>query len=438
MLKKIKITLLLLCVMQCTFAQEPFSLQQCIDYAIAHNLEIMDSKITNGLRKVDLKIAQNEKLPDLNAYANLYSNFGQGQDVFGTTRRNDNLNGDLGLSANVLLYNHHKLRNEVKKADLFIGVSEAELAVIKRKITIKVMEGYLAIQLNREIARSVDSAVFYGTKQYEKALKTTQAGTTALTVQYEAQANLAREKQKGQKATQEVERAKLNLAQLIQIPDYRTFDVLALDADDQSIAVGYRVDEAIALSLENHPDLKRLKLLQKSNALDRKIIQSDLYPLIKGSAVLGSRYFNSLVTGNEAHFLPQVQDNFSQQVALTISIPIFNKGRVKNAVAKNDLALQQQDVQLQQQFTVISQELEKMYFDYRAFTDQLLASQEMVHSTKMALGFTTKSFDAGMSSIYDLNVSRNNYLNAESEMIQAKYNCLFVSKMIKYYVDEKF
>lgn len=438
MLKIIKITLLQLCFMQCVFAQKTFSLQQCIDYAIAHNLEIRDRKINNGLRKVELRIAKNEKLPDLNGYANLYTSFGQGQDVFGTTRRNDNLNGDLGLSANIILYNHHKLRNEVKKADLFVDVSEAELAAIKRKITIKVMEGYLAIQLNREIARSVDSAVFNGNKQYAKALKTTQAGMTALTVQYEAQANLARERQKAQKATQEVERAKLNLAQLIQIQDYKTFNVLSLDDDVQSLSVAYHVDEAIALSLENHPDVKRLNLLKMSNGLDRKIIQSDLYPVIKGSAVLGSRYFNSLVTGMEAPFLPQVQDNFSQQVALTISIPIFNKGRVKQAMAKNVLALQQQDVLLQQQYTVISQELEKMYFDYRAFRDQLMASREMVNSTKMALGFTTKSFDAGMSSIYDLNVSRNNYLHAESEMIQAKYNCLFVSKMIKFYVDGRF
>ncbi|MEJ2882706.1 TolC family protein [Pedobacter sp. GR22-6] len=416
-------------------AQEKWSLSRCIEYAYENNLEVMSSKVNNGVKVVELKMARNERLPDLNSYMNMYSKFGQAQDVFGTTRRNDNLNAEAGFSSDVLIYNHSKLQNEVKRADLLVEVSEEELASIKRNIAMKVIEGYLSIQLNKEIARAVDSSAFYANLQYEKAVKTTQAGTTALTVQYEAQANLAREKQKLQKAKQDIERARISLAQLLQIENSRAFDVA--EESSELSALSQTLTEAVDKTTATHPEMKRLSLLRQAAELDHKIIRAGLYPTVKGSALVGSLYFNSLVSSGDMLFFDQMKNNFAQQVAVTVSIPIFNKGRVKNQIAKNNLALKQNAIDVLQRQATIKQEIEKMYFDYQAYMDQFNAAQDVLNSARTALSFTSKSFDAGKSSIYDLNVSRSNYLTAESEMLQAKYNGLFVSKMIRFYIEQR-
>jgi len=418
-------------------AQERWTLAKCIQFAQENNLEIVNSKINNGVKLIDLRIAKNEKLPEVRGFSNLLSKFGQGQDVFGNTRRNDNLNGDIGIDANITIYNHGKLNNEIKRSRLLLSVSEEEIAVFRRNIAIKVIEYYLAIQLNKEIARAVDSAVYYADMQYDKAIKTTQAGTTALTVQYEAKANLAREKQKMKKAQQDVERAKLNMVQLIQLADYSDFDIAAdQEKYEPSSQLLYSLEEAISRSTSNHPELKRLDMLRQATEMESKIVKADLYPVIKGSALVGSLYFNSLVSGADKRFFVQMKDNFAQQIALSLSVPIFSKGRVKNTISKNRLYIQQNDIETKQKYISIKQSIEKLYFDYWAYLDQYEAAQEMFESAKMALSFTGKSYDAGKSSIYDLNSSRGNSLNAESEMLQAKYNCLFVSKMIKFYVEE--
>lgn len=418
-------------------AQEKWTLARCIQYAQENNLEILNSRINNGVKQIDLRIAKNEKLPEVKGFSNLLSKFGQGQDVFGNTRRNDNLNGDLGIDANITIYNHNKLDNEIKRSNLLLSVSEEEIAVFKRNIAIKVIEYYLAIQLNKEIARAVDSAVYYAALQYDKAIKTTEAGTTALTVQYEAKANLAKEKQKLKKAEQDQERAKLNMVQLIQLTDYTDFDI-AIDQEkyEPSSQLLYSLEEAVSRSSLIHPELKRLHMLRQVTEVESKIVKADLYPVIRGSALVGSLYFNSLVTGSDKRFFGQMKDNFSQQIAFTLSVPIFSKGRVKNTISKNKLYIQQNDIETKQKYLTIKQNIEKLYFDYWAYLDQYEAAQEMSESAKMALSFTSKSYDAGKSSIYDLNSSRGNSLNAESEMLQAKYNCLFVSKMIKFYVEE--
>lgn len=418
-------------------AQEKWTLSRCIAFAYENNLEILNSRVNNGVKRLDLRIANNEKLPEVRGFSNLFSKFGQGQDVFGSTRRNDNLNGEVGIDANIILYNHGKLDHEVKKTALLVEVSEEEIAVLKRNIAIKVIEYYLAIQLSKEIARSVDSAVFYADLQYDKAIKTTAAGTTALTVQYEAQANLARERQRSKQAKMDVERARLNMAQLIQLPDHRAFDIVDEQSDyEPTRNLAFSLEEAVDQVTSSHPELKKMNLLRQAAETENKIIKADLYPVIKGSAWIGSLYFNSLVTGEDRRFFPQIKDNFAQQIALSLSIPIFSKGRIKSAIAKNKLYIQQNDIQTKQQYTAIRQEIEKFYFDYWAYLDQYEAARDVLASTKLALGFTNKSYDAGKSSIYDLNSSRNNMLKAESEMLQAKYNCLFVSKMIRFFIEE--
>ncbi len=419
-----------------TQAQEKWDLQKCIAFAQENNLEIQNSKVNNDVKHVELRIAKNERLLEVKGFTNLFSKFGQGQDVFGNTRRNDNLNSEVGIDANVTIYNHGKLTNQIKKSTLLVSVSEEEIAMFKRNIAIKAIEYYLAIQLSKEIARSIDSAVFYANLQYEKAVKTTEAGTTALTVQYEAQASLARERQKLKQAKLDVDRAKLAMVQLMQLDDYSSFDIVEEKDGASAVHLTYTLPEAIEQAASNHPELKKLSLLRSAAEVEHDIIKSDLYPVVRGSALLGSLYFNSLVVAGDKGFFPQMRDNFSQQVAISLSIPIFSKGRVKNAIAKNNLYLQQNDIQTKQQYLAIKQDIEKFYFDYWGYRDQHEATQDMLESARIALTFTSKSYDAGKSSIYDLNSSRSNMLKAESEMLQAKYNCLFVSKMIKFFIEE--
>lgn len=417
--------------------QEKWDLQRCISFAQENNLDIQNSRIENGVKLVELRVAKNDRLPEVKGFTNLFSKFGQGQDVFGNTRRNDNLNGEIGIDASITLYNHGKLNNQIQKSTLLVGISEEDIAVLKRNIAIKVIEYYLAIQLSKEIARSVDSAVFYASLQYDKAVKTTAAGTTALTVQYEAQANLAREQQKLKQAKMDVERAKLNMVQLIQLSDYTDFDIMDERQDYvPSSHLAFSLPEAVDQATSIHPELKKLRLLRGAAELENDIIKADLFPIVRGSALIGSLYFNSLVTAGDKRFFPQMRDNFAQQVAISVSIPVFSKGRVKNAIAKNKLYLKQNEIQEQQQYIAIKQDIEKFYFDYRAYLDQYEAAQGVLESAKIALDFTNKSYDAGKNSIYDLNSSRANMLKAESEMLQAKYNCLFVSKMIKFFIEE--
>lgn len=415
------------------FGQDKLSLERCLHVAYENNLEIKEKRISNKKNVIDLKIARSEFLPDLNGYGTIYSKFGQGQDVFGTTRRNDNLNSDVGLSANMLISNR-RLKREVQKAEIMMEVGEQDLKQIMRNIARKVIEAFLLVQLNKEQLRTVDSSVHYAYLQYDKAVKTTKVGTTALSVEYEAKANLDSEKQRRMAVAQDLMRARISLFQILRLTDYENLDIV----DPVETVIGEfdsDKNKTVADVLSISPELKRLDHIRSSLLINESIIKTSLYPTVKASAALGALYFNNFADKDVDPMFRQFKDNFSQQIGLSVSIPIFNKGMAKREMAKNRIEIAQTDVLHEEAEYAIVQDLNKLFYDLEAYYNQYITCLEVTKSVEIALGFTRKSFDAGKSTIYDLNNSNKNYITAQSEAIKAKYNYLYTYRIINLYLE---
>ncbi|WP_212898590.1 TolC family protein, partial [Capnocytophaga cynodegmi] len=132
----------------------------------------------------------------------------------------------------------------------------------------------------------------------------------------------------------------------------------------------------------------------------------------------------------------QYRTNFYQQVGVSINIPIFNKGnsrmqviqsKINEEIAKNDLEIKKQE---------LLQSIQKIYFDIDAHYQSYISAQETEKSTKLALDFAEKSYEAGINSIYDLNNARNSYTKAQSSVIQSKYNYIFSRKILEVYMKQ--
>jgi Outer membrane protein len=133
---------------------------------------------------------------------------------------------------------------------------------------------------------------------------------------------------------------------------------------------------------------------------------------------------------NDRNLFQQYADNFGQQIGVSAIIPIFNKGitklqvqqsKINEEIAKNNLALQKQEV---------LQNVQKAQFDAESNYEVFLAAQQAAESSKLALDFAEKSYVAGRSTIYDVNIARNNFANAQGSVAQAKYNYLFSLKLL--------
>ncbi|MBF6610972.1 MAG: TolC family protein [Chryseobacterium sp.] len=425
-------------------AQKKWTLQEAVDYAVSHNLQVISSDYNRKLQESSLQIAKREYLPSVAGNIGNTVSFGEGRDIFGTTQRNDNFSNTTSLSADVLLFNNGRLEKNVRKTAFDLEASEYDLLRVKDDISLQVAQQYLQILLNREIVKISASALANAQRQYDRARITTEGGATPQTVLAEAEAGLAREKQNFKNAEINTERSLFTLAQLLRIEDYRNFDVENVVLPEAPQPPLHSTENIIETAYQNQPQIKAAETRIKAAEAQTEVVETAFWPTVTAGAGLGTSYFNSLVTditgrdlsGNvikEAGFFQQYKNNFGQQISLSAHIPIFNKGitrlqvqqsKINEDIARNNLEAQKQEV---------LQNVQRAQFDAQSNYETYMAALEAAESSRLALDFTEKSFAAGKSTIYDVNVARNNYANAQGSIAQAKYNYLFSIKLLNFY-----
>ncbi len=417
-------------------AQQTWTLQDCIDYAVEHNLPIKQQEIKVAIKMLDQEMALRERLPNVNGYANGYTTFGSSQDVFGTIRRNDNLNSNMGINAELTLYQYNYFRNQAKKAASEAEQERIEKEILKRNLTVQLMEAYLQTLLAQALVVSQDSAMQFSKQLLDKAEKSTAAGATAMSVVAEAKANLARERQQYQQYHRDRQQSLLKLAQLMNYPDYSSLRLAA------PITVNDPLHDSTFSEISNlreeaylhNPVFAKLQSEKDGLDLEFKLIKAALFPTVKGSAGLGSTYFNAFKSENTRPFFVQSKDNFAQQLAVTVSVPIFNKGKIKRQLKQ--IEFNKQNIQLSADNERLAQQqiLDKLLLELDENRKQYDIATEASRATAQSLDYTLRSFEAGKASIYDINTSKSNLIKAETEVIRSKYNVFFNQLMLRYQI----
>lgn len=423
-------------------AQKKWSLRACVDYATEHNLQVIQNEYSKQVQDLNLKIAKKNYLPSVSA--NVGNTVSFGQTSFGTgSLRNDRFSNSTNLGADILIFNYGRLEKTVRKTEFDVEASQYDIETIKNDISLQIAQQYLTTLLNKEIVKISQAAVENAQKQYDRSKITTEVGTTAQTVLAEAEAGLAREKQNLKTAEINVGRSLFALAQLLQLQEYKDFEIEDVDIPDQLAPQLKEVDEVLATAYENQPQIKAAESRIKSAVAQTEINKTSFWPTLTASVGIGSFYNNLLNTNNtsgsslfyirEQGLFSQYKDNFGQQAAVSLNIPIFNKGITKLQVEQSKVNENIAKVTLLQQKQVIRENVQKAQFDVDANYEIYLSAVQAEKSTKLALDFADKSYAAGRSTIYDVNIARNNYANAQGSVAQAKYNYVFSLKLLNFY-----
>lgn len=439
------LTASVICLSATAFGQKFWTLEECVDYAVKNNLQVLQNKNNKKVQEANLAIVRKDFLPNISGTISNTASFGQGQDVFGNSQRNDNFNNSANVGASILVYNNGRLEKNVRKVQFDVEASQYDIQTIQNNLSLQVAQQYLNILLNKEIVKISESALQNAQKLRDRAKITTEVGTTAQTVLAEADAALAREKQNLKIAEVNRDRSRFALSQLLMLADYKDFDVVDVPILFDPALSTMEVNEVLAKAYETQPEVKAAESRIKSSEAQTEVVKTAFWPTITANAGLGSFYFNSLSTNiigvsqdtglpiKERDFFKQYKDNFGQQLGLSANIPIFNKGITKLQVEQSKINQDIAKINLEQQKLEVKQNVQKAAFDADANYQTYITSVEAEKSSGLALDFAEKSYEAGRTSIYDLNVARNNYANAQGNVAQSKFNYLFSQKLLDFY-----
>jgi len=432
-MKKI-LTVFILFVSIFGLCQKKWSLEDCIEYAKKNNLQIAQNTISKKIQDKNLEIAKREYLPVISGNFNNSINFGQAQ-YLGTNVRNDNFKNTINVGASVLLYNNRGLEKSVRKAEFEVEASQYDIISTQNNISVLIIQQYLTIILNKEKIKIFQSSFENAQKIYDRSKITTNAGTTSKTIEYESAAALSREKQNLKTAEIETEKSLFLLSQLLQMSNYKELDIEAINLSDN--LENNIIEKDIWNITSAQPELKAAKSRINSAKLSTSILKTNYYPSITIQLGMNSFYNNLLNTKDKSSFLKQYSNNFVQEIGVSANIPIFNKGITKLQIEQSEINENLAKNNLDQQRQNVEQKIQKILFDMKSNFEIYSTAKENEKSAYLALDFAEKSFKAGLTSIYDVNVARNNYINAQSSLLQSKYSFIFSKKLLEFYENER-
>jgi outer membrane protein len=446
--------------------QDNWTLQDCVAFALEHNLNIIDSDLNIDAIDVDLKQAKHAMLPNLSASVNSGWNFGRTIDpTTNTFNTRTFFNNGYSLSSNVTLFDGGRVRNSIKQSQANKNIAGYNLEQIKRDITLGVATEYLNTLFAIENLKIAENQLNNTENQLEQLNKSINAGVRPKNDALNVQAQEASDQQNLVNAQNAYDQAALNLKQLMRLdPSIKIKLVVPENINNLLDPDKLSFEELYSSAYNFDPNIKAAQEELISSNLGEKIAKSALTPSLFLGGTLSTNYSNQGKTilgydterinqtfffdGNEVMIgqdveIPRIADqayqdqldqNLGYGFGLQLSIPIYqnyvNRGNLQKARIRTKSNLNNFEREKDALKTKMYQALALA----KAAKAALRASEKTFNARNITYQNAIKSFDIGAINSYELINLKNLMNTAELNLVNAKYEYLFRTKILDFYL----
>lgn len=445
-----------------------WTLEQCVQHALTNNISIQQSELDEALSKVNQQDAIGNFLPAINAQANHSWNIGLNQNI--TTGLLENQTTQFtsaGLNANIDVFKGFQNQLIYRRSKLGLLAARYQLDKMKDDVALNVANAYLQILFAKESVEVFEEQLTLNTLQKDRTQVMVDAGNLALADLKDIEATVASTKKALVDAQNNLRLAKLSLSQLLQIRDFQTFDIAASEMEAEASEVLLQsVDDIITRAKEVRQELKIAEKEKELAQYDLRIARSSYMPVLQGYYSFSTRaaYADRItgfqlspteptsvigvvegtgqnvlqpnfvpVLGKYAPLFDQFRDNKGHNFGFQLTVPIFNRLSTRNNVVRNKIALERASLLYNQ----TEQDLERSV--YQAITDAQ-GAMEAYESSKvaaearaLAFEYAREKYEVGMINSFDFAQAQNLHITAQSDLVRAKYDYIFRTKVLEYY-----
>jgi outer membrane protein len=428
--------LLVVSVFNVIQAQEVWSLEKCINYAQDNNIKIKQGIITTDYQKNQLKQAKYSRLPNLNGSVSQNLNFGRSLTYDNTYKDINSSETDLGISTNVPIFQGFYITNNIAKLDLDLQASIEDLAKAKSDISVNIASTFLEILFAKDLVKVSEDQLTVTNLQIKQINEKVEAGSLARGSLLEIQAQAAGEELNLVNAKNQLQLAKLKLTQLLELPLKDDFDVevptLPEISAEASIVTSGEVYKAALLI---RPEIKGADLRYQSSEFQLKMAKGALFPTVSLYANLYDSYNNKYtdVKGANIAFSDQLKNNQRKSIGAQMNIPIFT--RFSNKIQIDNARLQVLNTQLDFESAkkLLRSDIETAQTNAIASLNRYNSNQKAVYSMKEAFRYSEEKFSVGLVNAVDYNTAKTKLAKSESDLLQAKYEFIFRTKILDFY-----
>ena len=415
--------------------QRLWNLRECCDYAVANNISIKQQENQRRQEEIQLSTAKNSRLPDLSGSVGQNFSFGRGLTADNTYSNTNTSSTSFSLGASVPIFTGFQIPNQIKLNQLNLEAATADLEKAKNDIRMQVAQAYVQILYDMEIADVAHRQIEIDSAQVARLQAFVNNGKASEAELSQQRATLANSTLTATQADNNTRLALLTLTQLLELPSPENFNIVRPDISGISGITdlsGLTPDAIYAEALGIKPEILSQQLKLKGTEHSIKIAQAGNYPTLSLSGGLGTNYYTT--SGFKADgFGSQLKNNFSQYIGLNLNVPIFNRFQTRNQIRSARISQENQQLALDNTKKTLYQDIQKVYYNALNAQAKEKASQQAVATANDAFHLTQAKYENGKATITEFNESKNNYLKAESDLVQARYENIYQKALIAFY-----
>jgi len=447
-----KRTLFFLCFVlsaSAIFGQKTWSLEDCLRYAQDNNMTIKKAYLNTEISKQNYFQSKMALLPNLNGNVSDNTNFGRNIDPVTNQINIDRVrNNNFSLSSSVTLFNGFQNINSIRKSNFDYLSSKYDAEKIANDISVNIVTAYLQLLYNSDLVEVNEQKVSISELQVERISKMVEVGSLPKGDLLNTESQKAQEELQLINAQNQRDIAKLNLMQLLDLPVSESFAIAQLDVEVDENYNSLANDAIYSLAVESLPEVKSAETKLKSSERSLAISQGIRSPRLSMSASVGTAYsdaskrlapYDSLALPltpvyEDYPFQDQFDDNVNQSISLSLSIPIFNNWQANASVSKAKIGVLQAEYGLQEAKNNLRKTIEQAQNDALSAQKKYIASKKSVEYQQESFQYTQDKYDLQLLNSYDYNNAKNTLFRAETDLLQSKYDYLFKTKMLDFYM----
>lgn len=440
-------------------------MQQCIEYALEHNLSLSQSML--GLENAKLTQTQNYLLmaPNLNAGATHGYNVGRRIDPFTNQFANSTVrSNNFFISSSVTLFNGLQTQKTITQGNADYEATRFDVEKLKQDIALNVANAYLNVLFCYEVEANAKRQLEISSLQRKRVKVLTDEGALALGNLYDIDAQVAQEELNVVTAQNALNLAYLTLAQLMNFPDENQLQIARPAVEIPATNLLQSTAGSIyASAVDMQPDIKSAQLRQLSSQAQLGIARGTSMPQLTLSGSLGTGFSglskqlvgspfitgftpSGFTSGGDTVFTPEIgvetrttpfgtqfKDNVNKNLSFNLSIPIFNQWQSRTAISRAKIALKNAELTTQIRKQGLERNVQQSYADAQAALNAYRANEKAVSAALESFTYAEKRYNAGAINAVDYTNSKTRLAQSQSNLVRAKYDLVFKLKVLELY-----
>ncbi len=410
-------------------AAAQWDLDSCINYAIAHNLDVQNQELSAHISNLAVTEAKDQFLPNVSGYASQSFNFGRGLTADNTYANRNTSSFSVGAQLSLPLFQGLRAIRQLKYSRTSLSAALERTEEAKDNVTLNVISAYLQALYTREMLDVAKINLDISQAELIRRQALLDAGKVAELDIYEARSQVSQDELSVVNARNDSVLAMLDLAQLLNLPSDADFDIRSL-ADTKMPLLS--ADEVYANALARNHSIIAGTRESEAAQQNVEVAKSGYIPTLSFNAGIGTNYYKTSGYNNE-NFGAQMRHNFAKSIGFSLSVPLFDGFGTRNNIRRAKAQAAVADLRLADARNQLYKSINQAYTQALAAYKKQDAANATVESTQAAFDAMQIKYDNGKANATEYEKAKSNYTSALSQAVQAKYEAILRTRIINFY-----